>query len=523
MTVLHCSSNFRQISAMMMDDDEWDDGEDHLEQTHNTLQQYFARNIQNNDIIQQPTIITTSSSSTVNQTIKEELSINDLSREQLSSLSKEELIELLTSNSKKQKGGTGTLKRRSKSPRTKNPRLRSSSNSKDGVSKTKSQPHLEETSGITRLPCYANPSDSQSEQPSEQRNMHVTLNPLPPEQEERETPHSEPESSEENRKRLQSNHSSSDSLLSSTDTSDLHSKKKLNSQDPILFDDIAALESSIEPRAIDMDDAHDEDIIDDKWDTITSTDETQVIAPIVRTRSLKEKEINREQYLESRKDLIFSADAPKNKKRRRRSSSKKLKRTKSGLKKSADSKTKRKKRSNPDVRRISKSKSPREPINNNLEEGKEDNNESSAKIINNDILSSEKHENNVVVVQQLQPIKRFPSLVEEDDETDDSYDVEEEITEDGIFSDHEKSKPKKKSKLGNQKSVQHLLDMFGPVPDEIKQEDPVDEDQGHYIKRGEGTDDPRRYLEIGKVLNISQKILAVSLLCFFQDFFSKFF
>lgn len=519
---------------MMLDDDEWDNGEDHLEQTHNTLQQYFARNIQSNNVTQQST--STSSSPVVMQ--KRKLSINELSKEQLASLSKEELIELLTFNSTKKK--TQDLKQRSKSPR-----LRKSRQQKrdDDVKKTKSQPNLEESSGIVRLSVSTKPSDSQSEQPSEQRNTNVMLNPLPPEQEERDTPKSEPESSEDQNKRRRA--ANLDSLMSSTDNSSENVKKlKIRTQDPVIFDDIVALERSVE-------------LYHEKMDTITSTDEGQMtIVPILRSQSLKEKEIR---ILKNPKtnfvfeDLSASAELPK--KIKRRKSSKKLRKQTSSLKRvtSGVTKSKRRKRSSSEYSKSnpplplknvnSNSKSPKRTSTNTQIVTKEENQSSHEKTnvielpttANNDTLSTPSFNNNNDSRKNISLPKKdcvvdhstpsvtnskksvtqkktcFGFIVEEDDETDDSYDVEEEMTEESVIINESKSK--KKSKLGTQKSVQHLLEMFGSVEHEkqqIEQERPFELEP--FITRGEGSDDPRRYLEIGKVINLSQKMLAVCIL-----------
>ena len=203
-----------------------------------------------------------------------ELTLNQLTREQLASLSKHELIELLTkSNSKK----TKPTKRRSKSPRKTNPKNRKRNNVGVFV-KTKSQSHMEKSKINAAY-------DSQSEQPSEQRNSNILKNPLPPEQEERETPKSEPESSDDQRKSRARALTVNDALLSSTDGFDFD-PPKIRTLDPVQFEDISALERSVE-----SDDGDDED--ENKFNTLTS-----------------EENVNNNQQLSQQENIITEKSPP---------------------------------------------------------------------------------------------------------------------------------------------------------------------------------------------------------------------
>lgn len=456
-----------------------------------------------------------------------ELSLNQLTREQLASLSKEELIELLTNSTRPKQE---PKRRRSKSPR-KPPKSKKRNNFSKGIMvKTKSQSHLEETR-ITSIAHYTNPNDSQSEQPSEQRNRNILKNPLPPEQEERETPKSEPESSDDQRKLRARAKTTNDALLSSTDAFD-YNPPKIRTQDPVIFDDISALERSVVSRSDDE---------DENFDSITSTNESQVIITTnpmgTPSENIKNEElkITKENEGKDKKDenslstpatSVIQTGTIKSK-----SKSKSSRITKKKL--SASQPNKNLKKLNKSPKRKQKEfyneelKQPVEPV-----AQKETSKETDIQIQN-----KETQETNKEAKEQEEP-KATSSKAEikkeisdkniqnsdddddgEEDEEDDSYDVDDEV---------EKAKtPKNKSEKQNlksypQKSVQHLLEMVGgiAVSDEKIQEAKEKVELDFFVTRE--SDDPRRYLEIGKQLQLSKEMLLVCLLlliylfdCFF--------
>ena len=157
---------------------------------------------------------------------KGDLSIDQLSREQLASLSKEQLIELLT-NSKIQQGEfslpTTTTKQKIKQPTKKQRNKNTKRRGRNAGSHTNIGRAAVDRNNSG---SYVNlgTSDSISEQPSEQRNVHICMNPLDPEQEELETPLSERESDSDQQRLPQilvDDNIMDDSLMSSTDATDI--------------------------------------------------------------------------------------------------------------------------------------------------------------------------------------------------------------------------------------------------------------------------------------------------------------
>merc|ERR1712100_361473 len=191
-----------------------DNSSDDFGTTHSTIQNYFTNGIDDEEQKDDDT---------------SNLSLNNLSRDQLSSLSKEQLIELLTKGNYNQ----NPVSQAPPKNRNRKEQLFESKNKKKIIQMTAS---------------YHSPtSDSQSEQPSEKRNRKVCMNPLSPEQEERETPLSEPESDSDGK--------ILDTLMSSTDSDLILPPPQINPNLRYLeqFEDIASVERSVDsPRSDDI-------------------------------------------------------------------------------------------------------------------------------------------------------------------------------------------------------------------------------------------------------------------------------
>ena len=104
------------------------------------------------------------------------------------------------------------------------------------------------------------------------------------------------------------------------------------------------------------------------------------------------------------------------------------------------------------------------------------------------------------------------SIDDEEDEEDDSYDIDEELAVNNVKEKIQKSEA--------EKSVQHLLEMVGGIAvseEHLKKAQEQVELYNPFITR-EGSDDPRRYVDIGKSKNLTQKMLEVCLSIFTLKF-----